>query len=165
MERAPGSRRFGISLLAFSPHRLAGAATYTVGLTQALVSRAPERYTVFVPRRYEPLWRELLPWPLDFVVCGPNPDRRILRVLFEQSILPRVATRRRIDTVFFPHLVAPGESLSSVAESDGLTVEELAGANGLSPEALLIAGNTLRIPSHTPSAQAAASGAWQACKE
>src|SRR2546427_7630309 len=108
MERAPGSRRFGISLLAFSPHRLAGAATYTVGLTQALVSRAPERYTVFVPRRYEPLWRELLPWPLDFVVCGPNPDRRILRVLFEQSILPRVATRRRIDTVFFPHLVAPG---------------------------------------------------------
>ena len=88
MERAPGSRRFGISLLAFSPHRLAGAATYTVGLTQALVSRAPERYTVFVPRRYEPLWRELLPWPLDFVVCGPNPDRRILRVLFEQKSPP-----------------------------------------------------------------------------
>jgi soluble lytic murein transglycosylase-like protein len=47
----------------------------------------------------------------------------------------------------FPHLVAPGESLSSVAATDGLTVEQLAAANGLSPEASLISGSTLMIPS------------------
>ncbi len=99
--------KIGISLLAFSPHRMSGAGTYTVGLTRALVSRAPERYTVFVPRLHESLWRELLPWPVAFVVCGPDPDHRILRVVFEQSILPKIALRQRVDAVFFPHLFAP----------------------------------------------------------
>lgn len=46
----------------------------------------------------------------------------------------------------FTHIVAPGESLSSVAAADGLTVEELAAANGLSGEAQLIAGTDLAIP-------------------
>ena len=46
----------------------------------------------------------------------------------------------------FTHVVAPGESLSSVAATDGLTVEELAAANGLSGEAQLIAGTPLTIP-------------------
>jgi len=45
------------------------------------------------------------------------------------------------------HVVAAGESLSSIAASDGLSVEQLAGANGLSPEALLLEGSTLTIPS------------------
>jgi LysM repeat protein len=49
----------------------------------------------------------------------------------------------------FPHVVAPGESLSSVAASDGLSVEQLAEANGLSPEASLTAGSTLMIPPQT----------------
>ena len=81
-----------------------------------------------------------------------------LRVLFP-LIAASMLTVPAGASAAFPHLVAPGESLSSVAESDGLTVEELAGANGLSPEALLTAGNTLMIPSLTPSAQEAASGA------
>jgi N-acetylmuramoyl-L-alanine amidase len=46
----------------------------------------------------------------------------------------------------FTHVVAPGESLSSVAATDGLTVEELAAANGLSGEAQLLAGEDLTIP-------------------
>ena len=45
------------------------------------------------------------------------------------------------------HVVAAGESLSSIAASDGLSVEQLAGANGLSPEAFLLEGSTLMIPS------------------
>jgi LysM repeat protein len=49
------------------------------------------------------------------------------------------------------HVVAPGESLSSVAASDGLTVDQLASANGFSPDASLLAGSTLMIPSQTPS--------------
>jgi murein DD-endopeptidase MepM/ murein hydrolase activator NlpD len=45
-----------------------------------------------------------------------------------------------------PHTVAPGESLWSIAAEDGLTVEELATANGLSPDAQLVAGATVLIP-------------------
>jgi soluble lytic murein transglycosylase-like protein len=45
-----------------------------------------------------------------------------------------------------PHTVEPGESLWSIAVEDGLTVEELAAANGLSPDAQLVAGATVLIP-------------------
>jgi LysM repeat protein len=46
----------------------------------------------------------------------------------------------------FTHVVAPGESLTSVAAADGLSVEELAAANGISGEAELISGSDLTIP-------------------
>jgi LysM repeat protein len=58
----------------------------------------------------------------------------------------------------FPHVVAAGESLSSVAGSDGLTVEQLASANGISPEASLTAGSTLMIPSQEAGAEGVAAG-------
>ena len=44
------------------------------------------------------------------------------------------------------HLVAPGESLYSIAAQDGLPVSSLAAANGLPPTALLPAGTTVVIP-------------------
>lgn len=44
------------------------------------------------------------------------------------------------------HVVAPGESLTSIAAADGLTVAQLAAANGLPPTAELIAGSQLVIP-------------------
>lgn len=47
------------------------------------------------------------------------------------------------------HTVAPGESLWSVAAQDGLTVDQLAAANGISPSAGLQAGTTLMIPSQS----------------
>lgn len=43
-------------------------------------------------------------------------------------------------------MVAPGESLWSIAAADGLSVDQLAAANGLSPNAELIAGATIMIP-------------------
>jgi LysM repeat protein len=46
----------------------------------------------------------------------------------------------------FMHVVAPGESLYSVAATDGLSVDQLAAANGLSPNSSLIAGSSLAIP-------------------
>jgi LysM repeat protein len=46
----------------------------------------------------------------------------------------------------FMHVVAPGESLSSVAATDGLSVDQLAAANGLSPDAPLISGTSIAIP-------------------
>jgi LysM repeat protein len=56
----------------------------------------------------------------------------------------------------FLHTVAPGESLSSIAALDGLSVSRLAAANGLAPNAQLIAGSTLSIPPQGNSAPIAA---------
>lgn len=46
----------------------------------------------------------------------------------------------------FEHVIAPGESLSSVAAADGLSVDQLAAANGLSPDSGLVSGTLLAIP-------------------
>jgi LysM repeat protein len=56
----------------------------------------------------------------------------------------------------FMHVVAPGESLSSIAAQDGLSVDQLAAANGLSPTTELVTGSTLQIP---PQQSATGSGA------
>src|SRR5579884_3285856 len=49
----------------------------------------------------------------------------------------------------FAHVVAPGETLTSVAATDGLSISALAAANGLSTRAELIAGTVLEIPPQT----------------
>ncbi len=49
-------------------------------------------------------------------------------------------------SALFVHVVAPGETLTSIAAADGLTVEQVAAANGLSPTTQLIAGSTVQIP-------------------
>src|SRR5579863_464912 len=46
----------------------------------------------------------------------------------------------------YVHTVMPGESLTSVAAADGLSVQQLAAANGLSPTAQLVTGMALQIP-------------------
>jgi N-acetylmuramoyl-L-alanine amidase len=51
----------------------------------------------------------------------------------------------------FAHVVAPGETLSSIAAQDGLTVDQLAAANGLSPSTELVAGSTVQIPAQQSS--------------
>lgn len=59
----------------------------------------------------------------------------------------------------FIHIVAPGESLSSVAAADGLSVGQLAAANGLSTSAGLLAGSPLTIPPQTPGVAGVTAGA------
>jgi N-acetylmuramoyl-L-alanine amidase len=46
----------------------------------------------------------------------------------------------------FVHVVSAGESLTSVAAADGLSVQQLAAANGLSPTSQLVAGTGIQIP-------------------
>jgi LysM repeat protein len=46
----------------------------------------------------------------------------------------------------FMHTVMPGETLTSIAATDGLTIGQLAAANGISPFTRLITGSTLAIP-------------------
>jgi LysM repeat protein len=49
-------------------------------------------------------------------------------------------------SAFFAHTVTTGESLTSIAAADGLSVAQLAAANGLPLDAGLIAGSTVQIP-------------------
>ena len=49
-------------------------------------------------------------------------------------------------SAYFVHVVARGESLSSIAAQDGLSVDALAAANGLSPDTELQTGSTIQIP-------------------
>ncbi len=46
----------------------------------------------------------------------------------------------------FQHVVATGETLSSVAAADGLSTSQLAAANGMSSDSQLISGSLLTIP-------------------
>jgi LysM repeat protein len=57
-------------------------------------------------------------------------------------------------SAYFAHVVAPGETLTSIAAADGLTVDQLAAANGLSPTAQLVSGSTIQIPPQGSSATA-----------
>lgn len=61
----------------------------------------------------------------------------------------------------FLHVVTRGESLRSVAATDGLSVSQIAAANGISPTTELRVGSTLAIPprTRTVAAVAAPSGA------
>src|SRR5271169_3455270 len=54
------------------------------------------------------------------------------------------------------HQVTPGETLTSIAAADGLSVAGLAAANGLSTEAYVISGQILVIPAQTAGTESAA---------
>jgi soluble lytic murein transglycosylase-like protein len=57
----------------------------------------------------------------------------------------------------YAHVVQPGETLTSVAAVDGLSIDAIARANGISPMAQLIAGQTLWIPPRTAARSATGS--------
>jgi N-acetylmuramoyl-L-alanine amidase len=62
-----------------------------------------------------------------------------------------------------PHTVEPGESLWSIAAQDGLSVDQLAAANGLSPDASLVAGTTVLIPPAPPPSPSPSGDSSGAC--
>jgi LysM repeat protein len=72
-----------------------------------------------------------------------------VRVFIAAAILAVLGMPPAANAAFI-HVVAPGESLTSVAALDGLTVGQLAAANGLSTDAQLIAGSTIVIPPQGP---------------
>ena len=61
----------------------------------------------------------------------------------------------------FVHTVTPGETLTSIAAADGLSVAQLAAANGISPYTQVVAGSGIQIPPQGPAqsvVQTASSG-------
>jgi LysM repeat protein len=82
-----------------------------------------------------------------------------VRLLVPITTLATLAVPATASATFL-HTVVPGESLTSIAATDGLSVDQLAAANGLAPDAQLIIGATIAIPSQgAPVATAAASPA------
>ncbi|MHB1569687.1 MAG: lytic transglycosylase [Solirubrobacteraceae bacterium] len=57
------------------------------------------------------------------------------------------------------YVVAPGDTLSAIAANSGTTVDQLASANGLNPNGVLLAGTTLTVPGSGSGAGASGSGA------
>jgi N-acetylmuramoyl-L-alanine amidase len=72
-----------------------------------------------------------------------RPSPQLVLLPLAAAALLWVPSTARAD---FVHTVLPGESLTSVAAADGLTVAQLAAANGLSPYARLVIGSSLMIP-------------------
>jgi LysM repeat protein len=56
-----------------------------------------------------------------------------------------------------PHTVQPGESLWSIAAANNFTTASVAAYNGLSPDALVVVGQTIQIPTEAEGAAALAS--------
>lgn len=81
--------------------------TYAVGVTRALARRGVNDYVLFVPPAYRDFWSEQVPSGATLVACGPHPNHRAARVLFEQLRLPGQAARHGVETIFFPMAVAP----------------------------------------------------------
>lgn len=57
-------------------------------------------------------------------------------------------------------VVRPGDTLWGIATANGLTVDDLAAANGMAPSDLLLIGRSLEVPMVSPAAGAIASPAW-----
>jgi soluble lytic murein transglycosylase-like protein len=53
-----------------------------------------------------------------------------------------------------PHTVQPGETLWSIAAANNFTTSALAAANGLSPDANVVLGSTIQIPSESEASAA-----------
>jgi LysM repeat protein len=67
---------------------------------------------------------------------------RLLTALVAAAMLAAPASA----SAYFAHTVTAGESLTSIAAADGLSVAQLAAANGLPLDAFLIKGSTVQIP-------------------
>ncbi len=57
-----------------------------------------------------------------------------------------------------PHTVQPGETLWSIAAANNFTTDSLAAANGLSPDANVVLGSTIQIPTEGEAAAALGGG-------
>jgi LysM repeat protein len=72
------------------------------------------------------------------------------RILFPLAVAAFVAAPAPA-SADFAHVVTVGESLSSIAAADGLTVAQLAAANGISPASQITSGSTVLIPPQSSS--------------
>jgi N-acetylmuramoyl-L-alanine amidase len=69
-----------------------------------------------------------------------------LRFSLLMSVVAALMVAPATASAYFVHVIGSGETLTSIAATDGLSIDQLAAANGLSPTAELVAGETIQIP-------------------
>jgi N-acetylmuramoyl-L-alanine amidase len=69
-----------------------------------------------------------------------------LRFSLLMSVVAALMVAPATASAYFVHVIGSGETLTSIAATDGLSIDQLAAANGLSPTAQLVAGETIQIP-------------------
>ncbi len=95
--------RIGIDATAMPP-RLTGAGNYTVNLTRALLDvDAVNEYVVFT----NPLYASFFKPRLRLRVMVQPLASRVLRIVWEQTILPLLMHQQRLDVFHSPHYTIP----------------------------------------------------------
>lgn len=102
---------------------------------------AANRYRAVKP---QPAEAEPAPAPAYPDVASP-PPAAVYRTAPTASTAP-ATSNGGARGVEFPYTVRPGDSLGSIAEAFGLDVDELARANHLGVDAVLLSGRSLKIP-------------------
>jgi LysM repeat protein len=81
-----------------------------------------------------------------WVTAGTLSRMRTWKSLFVILTIAAAAWAPATASAAFEHVVSKGETLSSVAAADGLSISQLATANGMSADSELVTGSTLVIP-------------------
>lgn len=82
-----------------------------------------------------------------------NPD---LIVVDENLLIRAVKDGEEASDIVATHTVIPGDTLSEIALALGVSVEELAAANGITNPDLIVTGDMLRVPTKQPAGTSAA---------
>ncbi|HZZ43935.1 MAG TPA: glycosyltransferase family 1 protein [Tepidisphaeraceae bacterium] len=100
-------KRLGINLVFLNPDRAGGAETYARSLLreyQQLDLDLDGRIKLFVGRRHG---LNVDPERFELVECNINPRHQYRRIIWEQTHLPGILNRHRLDVVHFPYSAYP----------------------------------------------------------
>jgi glycosyltransferase involved in cell wall biosynthesis len=121
--------KIGINLLYLLPGVVGGTETYAAGLLRGLAEiDGQNEYCVFVNRESES-WP--LPQAANFtrIVCPVRAAGRVARYLFEQTRLPRLLARERIDVVhslgYVGPLLAPCPSVVTIPDLNYIALKHV----------------------------------------
>jgi hypothetical protein len=79
-----------------------------------------------------------------------TPTRSVTVVLISLGLLVAAGAAGFATSAAHTYVVQPGDSLWAISQTDGLTVSQLAAANHMDPNDLLLIGRDLVIPSNDP---------------
>src|ERR1700723_3771567 len=86
-----------------------------------------------------------------------RPQFRFAAIVVSLGLLVVAGAAGFATTMAHTYVVQPGDSLWAISRSNGLTVSQLAAANNMNENDLLLIGRNLQIPSNNPQAAASPS--------
>jgi glycosyltransferase involved in cell wall biosynthesis len=99
--------RIGINALYLLPGKVGGSEIYVRNLVKWLArANGSNEYFIFVNRESAGVFEKLAPG-VTVVQCPVNATNRALRILWEQTVLPFQAVRRRLDVLLSAGMTSP----------------------------------------------------------